>query len=70
MKSSARLMPLLTIFFLVWLVHPALADKRVALVIGNGAYDGVGDKDMVTRFSRVRFDPKRLAILPKDLRFA
>lgn len=43
---------------------------NLSTVVHGGAYDGIGGKDMVTRFSRVRFDPKRLAILPKDLRFA
>ncbi|MEM1198502.1 MAG: caspase family protein [Pseudomonadota bacterium] len=39
-------------------------------IVHGGAYEGVGGKDMVTRFTRVRFDPERLAILPKDLKFA
>ncbi len=44
--------------------------NNFATVVHGGAYEGEGGKDMVAHFSRVRFDPKRLAILPGDLAFA
>ncbi len=44
--------------------------NNVSTIVHGGAYEGVGGKDMVTRFARARFDPKRLSILPKDLKFA
>lgn len=39
-------------------------------VVDGGAYEGDGGKDMVTRFSHVRFDPEALAIIPNDLTYA
>lgn len=41
-----------------------------SVIVHGGAYDGAGGRDMVTQFTRVRFDPERQAILPKDLKFA
>lgn len=39
-------------------------------IVHGGAYDGGGGRDLVAQFARVRFDPARQAILPKDLKFA
>jgi len=52
------------------ILGPGAEHGNFSTVVHGGAYEGAGGKDMIARFSRVRIDPKRLAILPGDLSFA